>query len=330
MGPPLASAGTLLADWTVDSGQTGDRYDAGVAAAFDDLNSNIVATAEDARRGWELLEGVDAAGFADVVDLRAGGPDRTIIQIPVAVDSNEALQELIDEIEALWGGDGSEITVTGGDALIALITEELAASQVFSVGLVIAAALAILVLYFGLSESRPVLGLITILPIAVTLAWLLGAMWVFGISYNMGTALMVVLTIGIGVDYTIHLTHRFLEEEAASPRVVEAMQRAMLTTGGALLASALTTALGLLALVFSPLRPMQELGILAAVTIVLGLVATFSVAAPAAGALGALPPLAPSRGRTGVRRGGPRRLGDRPPRGSAAPIRRAHRPASTS
>ncbi len=280
VGPPLSSAGTLLADWAGDGGEAGDNYDPEIAAALGDLTGNAAASDEDARRAWELLEGVDAAGFAEVLDFRIDGPDRTIIQLPVAVDSNQALQAMIGEIETLWGGDASEITVTGGDALIALITDELAANQVFSVGLVIAAALAILVLYFGFGESRPMLGLITILPIAVTLSWLLGAMWIFGISYNIGTALMVVLTIGIGVDYTIHLTHRFLEEEHGSPRVLDAVQRAMATTGGALLGSGLTTGLGLLMLVFSPLRPMQELGILAAVTILLGLIATFTVLPP--------------------------------------------------
>ena len=280
VGPPLASAGTLLADWTGDSGQAGDNYDAAVAAAFADLTGDPERAGADARRAWQLLEGVDTAGFAEVLDFRSDGLDRTIIQIPVAVASNEALQELIGEIEALWAGGASEITVTGGDALIALITDELATSQVSSVGLVVAVALAILVLYFARTERRPVLGLIALLPIVVTLAWLLGAMWVFGISYNMATALMVVLTIGIGVDYTIHLTHRFLEERQESPRVLDAVRAAMVTTGGALIGSGLTTALGLLMLLFSPLRPMQELGILAAVTIALALVATFTALPP--------------------------------------------------
>ena len=277
VGPPLASAGTLLNDWTSRSGQAGDNYDADVAAAFENLGAGGVATQEEVRQAWETLRRADPGGFAAVVDLRADGLDRTIIQIPVAVEDNEALQDLIDEIESLWGGAGGDVIVTGGDALIALITEELAASQALSVGLVIAAALAILVAYFGISRSRPALGLITIIPIAVTLAWLLGAMWVFGISYNMGTALMVVLTIGIGVDYTIHLTHRFLEEHEEADQVVDGIRNAMTTTGGALLASALTTALGLLALLFSPLVPMQELGILAAVAILFGLIATFTV-----------------------------------------------------
>ena len=277
VGPPLASAGTLLADST---GQSGVNYDPAVAAAFDHLNTSITATDEEARQAWDLLRSADPEGFAEVLDLRSAELDRTIIQIPVAVESNDALQDLISELETLWGGDSSEITVTGGDALIALITEELSDSQILSVGLVIAAALAILVAYFGISQSRPLLGLITIIPIAVTLSWLLGAMWVFGISYNMGTALMVVLTIGIGVDYTIHLTHRFLEELQESARVVDAIRGAMVTTGGALLASALTTALGLLALLFSPLVPMQELGILAAVAILFGLIVTFTVLPP--------------------------------------------------
>ncbi|WP_419845820.1 efflux RND transporter permease subunit [Candidatus Poriferisocius sp.] len=277
VGPPLASAGTLLADWTDRSGQAGDRYDSDVAAAFENLAAGNGAPGEEVRGAWEQLRRADPEGFAEVIDLRANGLDRTIIQIPVAVEDNEALQVLIDELESLWGGASGVITVTGGDALIALITEELAASQALSVGLVIAAALAILVAYFSISRSRPALGLITIIPIAVTLAWLLGAMWVFGISYNMGTALMVVLTIGIGVDYTIHLTHRFLEEHEEAEQVVDGIRNAMTTTGGALLASALTTALGLLALLFSPLVPMQELGILAAVAILFGLIATFTV-----------------------------------------------------
>ena len=277
VGPPLASAGTLLNDWTSRSGQAGDNYDADVAAAFENLGAGGVATEEEVRQAWEMLRRADPGGFAEVIDLRADGLDRTIIQIPVAVEDNEALQDLIDEIESLQGGAGGDVIVTGGDALIALITEELAASQALSVGLVIAAALAILVAYFGISRSRPALGLITIIPIAVTLAWLLGAMWVFGISYNMGTALMVVLTVGIGVDYTIHLTHRFLEEHEEAGQVVDGIRNAMTTTGGALLASALTTALGLLALLFSPLVPMQELGTLAAVAILFGLIATFTV-----------------------------------------------------
>ena len=279
-GPPSASAGTLLADWINDSEQPGDNYDPAFAAAYADLNLNVFATDEEVRAAWVLLENADPVGFSKVVDFRAQGPDRTILQVPVTVGGIEASQQLIAELETLWGGDTSKITITGGDSLIALVTEELTASQVLSVSLTTLAALIILVLYFGLTQFRPTLGLIAIIPIAVVLIWVLGAMWAMRISYNMVTALITALTIGIGVDYTIHLTHRFLEEEKQSGRIRDAMQRAMTTTGGALVASALTTALGLLTLLFAPLDPMRQLGLLTAVTILLALIATFVVLPP--------------------------------------------------
>ncbi len=280
VGPPVASAGTLLVDWINDTGQPGDNYDPAFAAAYDDLNLDVFAADEEVRVAWALLENADPAGFARIVDFRTEGPDRTILQIPVAVEGIEASRELIAELEALWGGDASEITTTGGDSLITLVTEELAESQAVSVSLTTLAALLILVLYFGLTQFRPALGLITMIPIAVVVIWVLGAMWVMRISYNMVTALITALTIGIGVDYTIHLTHRFLEEERESRRIRDAMQRAMATTGGALLASALTTALGLLTLLLAPLTPVRELGLLTAVTILLALIAAFVVLPP--------------------------------------------------
>ena len=280
VGPPVTSAGTLLVDWINDSGRPDDNYDPAFAAAYANLSLNVFAADEEVRKAWVLLENVDPAGFARVVDFRSEGPDRTILQIPVAVEGIEASRELIAELEALWNGDASEITITGGDSLIALVTEELTESQVVSVGLTTLAALVILVLYFGLTRFRPALGLITIVPIAVVVIWVLGAMRVLGISYSMVTALITALTIGIGVDYTIHLTHRFLEEERGSRRIRDAMQRAMTTTGGALLASALTTALGLLTLLFAPLTPMRQLGLLTAVTILLALIAAFVVLPP--------------------------------------------------
>lgn len=280
VGPPIVSAVALLSDWATASGQPGDKYHQDVASAFTGLNSGAPLSDEQAQRVWTLLEGVDPAGFAAVVELRADGPDRTIVQIPVAADSGTLLPQLLDELDELWGGDPRQTTATGGETLQALINSELGRSQTITIPLTMAAAMVILLLYFGFSERRPILGLISILPIAMVVSWLLAAMWIFGISYNLATALVVALTIGIGVDYTIHLTHRFVEARQETQDPANALRLAMTTTGGALVASAITTALGLLALLFSPLRPIQELGGLTSATILLTLISTFTVLPP--------------------------------------------------
>ncbi len=280
VGPPIASAVTLLADWSTMSGQPGDKHDPAIAAAFADLSPGSLATDDQARQAWALLEETDPESFATVMDLRPDGPDRTILQIPVAANSATLLPQLLDELDDLWGGDGSQTTATGGETLSALINSELGRSQTVTIPLTIAAALAILLLYFGFSARRPTLGLFCMLPIAMVVSWLLAAMWILGISYNVLTALVVALTIGIGVDYTIHLTHRFIHAEQESNDSTHALTQAMTTTGGALVASALTTALGLLVLLFSPLRPVQELGVLTSATILLTLISTFTVLPP--------------------------------------------------
>ena len=280
VGPPIVSAMTLLSDWATQSGQPGDKYHPDVAAAFAGLSSRASLTDQQAHDTWTLLESVDPTGFATVMDLRTNGPDRTIIQIPVAADSGTLLPQLLDELDDLWGGDPKQTTATGGETLHALINSELGRSQTVTIPLTIAAAMVILLLYFGFRERRPILGVISMLPITLVVSWLLAAMWIFGISFNLATALVVALTIGIGVDYTIHFTHRFIEAEQETQDVATALRLAMTTTGGALVASALTTALGLLALLFSPLRPIQELGGLTSATILLTLISTFTVLPP--------------------------------------------------
>ena len=72
------------------------------------------------------------------------------------------------------------------------------------------------------------------------------------------TSIITALSIGIGVDYTIHMIHRYREEYS----LVRDPEKAA-TTGSALLGSALTTALGLGVLVASPLAASQQFGITA-------------------------------------------------------------------
>ena len=77
------------------------------------------------------------------------------------------------------------------------------------------------------------------------------------------TSIITALSIGIGVDYTIHMIHRYREEYSLVRDPEKAATRTLATTGSALLGSALTTSLGLGVLVASPLAASQQFGITA-------------------------------------------------------------------
>ncbi len=83
-------------------------------------------------------------------------------------------------------------------------------------------------------------------------------MYLLGLSFNVLTSTVAARAIGIGVPYGIHITHRFTEDRELATSTEEAMRSTIMYTGGALAASAATTAVGFGVLVFSELIPIQE------------------------------------------------------------------------
>ena len=109
----------------------------------------------------------------------------------------------------------------------------------------------------------------------------LGTMALLGIPYTLITSIITALSIGIGVDYTIHVIHRYREEFAHLRNPEKAAIRTLSTTGSALLGSALTTAFGFGVLIASPLLASQQFGITATITIVYSLMVSVLVVLPA-------------------------------------------------
>ena len=82
------------------------------------------------------------------------------------------------------------------------------------------------------------------------------------------------------MDYTIHMIHRYREEYTRDRDPERAAIQTLSTTGSALLGSALTTALGIGALIASPLAASQQFGFTAAITIAYSLIVSILVAPP--------------------------------------------------
>ena len=233
------------------------------------------------QRGLDRMRDHDPAAFDALVAYGAPGqPDRTILQFNALTGDAERTRDLFADVDGLWFGDDNDITPIANEITALEVTDSLTASQVTSIVFTIVAALVVLVLFFWITEFRPMLAVLSVLPILLVLVWVLGTMVLLGYSYNVITALITALSIGIGVDYTIHVTHRFVEEIEHGRQIREALNLTMRTTGGALIGSALTTALGFSVLVFSPIAPMGQFGLLTAITVTYSLIAAVIVLPP--------------------------------------------------
>jgi len=133
-----------------------------------------------------------------------------------------------------------------------------------------------LLLIYWVIEGRPSLGVANLVPIVVTVTFVAASMRVLGISFNAFTATILALTIGLGIDYSVHVVHRFVDERREHA-LGAALDRTVRGTGGALLGSMLTTTFGIGVLVFAILDVLGQFGLLTALSIVYSFLASLLV-----------------------------------------------------
>ena len=113
---------------------------------------------------------------------------------------------------------------------------------------------------------------VTIIPIGLVVVWLYALMYLIGFSLNFVTATIGAISIGVGIDYSIHMTERFREELRRTTNRMQALRQAANGTGVALVASAVSSIVG-----FAPMPMFSSFGFLTAIMILLALAASLVV-----------------------------------------------------
>ena len=279
-GPIQASYDLLARDWIDDSGEPGDKYDPELEALFKQASAGLEVDPALMQEFLDKLGEVDPSLERLLVN-DPNGTDAILIQFPAFASDPQYTKTIQQDIEKLWFGDGDEITATSESIISVTVTESITERQTESISTTIAAALIVLAVFFWVTVRQPALALIAVGPIVLVLISVLGTMALLDIPYTIITSIITALSIGIGVDYTIHVIHRYREEYTRDRDPERAAIQTLSTTGSALLGSALTTALGLGVLVASPLAASQQFGITAAITIAYSLIVSILVVPPA-------------------------------------------------
>ena len=240
-----------------------------------DKTSFIPRSDGDVKEFYDYLYESPVYGFqiASILHKNENGKyDATTINIYIDIgshngddiNSNKKLDVLSTELNEDLGDYGTAVAIVTGPSIITnKITTSLTESQYLStlISLVLAAVILIIV------YRRPTLGIITMVPVLISMVWILGAMYFIGYDLNVLTITVTALTIGIGVDYSIHATERFRLVADKTGNINAAVYQTISRTGGALLIAALTTCLGFAVLIFAPMPPEIQFGVITAITI---------------------------------------------------------------
>ena len=114
----------------------------------------------------------------------------------------------------------------------------------------------------GLTGIRPLQGLkvviISGLPTLCAVFWTLGIIGWLNYEVTMTVIIVGPILLALGVSYGLHITNRYAEESGTK---AEKMRGALSSTGKAVFLSAVTTVIGFVSLVFTPMAPIQTVGI---------------------------------------------------------------------
>ncbi|QLG61698.1 efflux RND transporter permease subunit [Halorarum salinum] len=170
----------------------------------------------------------------------------------------------------------ADATATGNTVVFKAVSDLIFESAVTSLAVALALTGAFLLVVYRLLEGYASLGVANTVPILVSVAAVAATMRLAGISFNAFTATILAITIGLGIDYSVHVTHRFVDERREHG-LFDALDRTVRGTGGALTGSMLTTTTGIGVLVFAVLSVLGQFGVLTALSILYSFLASMLV-----------------------------------------------------
>jgi hypothetical protein len=211
---------------------------------------------------WILLQGQNIMEQLVNYELDAGLVSGTFKTGDVML-----MDDFVKDMEAYLLQESTEkcqMHITGLPSLYLKIDHSIISSQVQS--LAYALLLVFLVVSLLLRSFRS--GGFSIIPILATLVVLFGFMGLTGIPLDIATVLVGSVSIGIGVDYAIHMISHLNDELRKHGRIDLAIRQAFAITGRSVVLNVLAVSLGFLVLLFSNLVPLQRFGLLVAVTMI--------------------------------------------------------------
>ncbi|WEL21733.1 Putative exporter of the RND superfamily [Halorhabdus sp. BNX81] len=203
--------------------------------------------------------------------------DRQATKVVYQVKASASQKEVTEDARELAANARHDAVATGDIVVFRALTEALMESAVSSFLVAFGLSAVFLIVIFWLLEDRPSLGVVTMVPITVAIVLLVGTMPVLGIAFNALTATILSISIGLGIDYSVHVVHRFVDEYDECGDVQEALLVTLGGTGGGITASVLTTSGSTLCMTIAVNPILGEFGLLTGISTFLSYITAIAV-----------------------------------------------------
>ena len=199
--------------------------------------------------------------------------ENNMIKIATRVrDSNEIKRDILISDVRKYLNDNfvniSEFKVNGLLVLYNNMLQSLFSSQIKSFGIII---LSIFMMFIILFKSLK-LSIIGIIPNIFASSSIIGLIGLLNIPLDIMTITIAAITIGIAVDNTIHYIYKIRESKKSIKSITEAIEKAHISVGKAVLTTSLTIAFGFSVLSLSNFIPTVLFGIFTSLAMILAMI----------------------------------------------------------
>ncbi|WP_455392974.1 efflux RND transporter permease subunit, partial [[Eubacterium] cellulosolvens] len=257
IGVMLTTIGTTDPNYmAIDSNQDGipdpDTSPLNIRLMLDNLSSNFPMINQYIHKGPQGYDGV-VIRFISRTNLGEYG--------------FKAKDELKEDMQPVYDLS-AKVEFTGEPIIWNKGLDDFRESLIMSTILVLIFAFVLLIIVFGVVYKSPALGFLTAIPPILAIGWTLSFMALVGIPLNMMTAFVGSFTVGLGIDYPIHLVTRWVDERKRGNSIIKCYTISIRSTGKELGFSALTTLSAFIAFALMPMPVMKEFGIVMVAAIV--------------------------------------------------------------
>ena len=281
----------VLYDAVDNDKQFGERYGLVISKGrlIDSSNLNLGGAFQELSMNDSTADPFTNDSWADRVSktVSLDGESIVFIRIEIRVDASTSsdTSRVVEWFEEELGSEDDDgkmrselsgvavIHVTGDLVALQNVLDGLNSSQLSSTAISFTVSFLVLLLL----TRRPVPALVVLTPVVLATIWVVGSMVLLSLKWNVLTVMVTALSLGIGIDYVIHMWRRFEAEREKRDNIWDALEETLSTTGVALILSAGTTALGFLVLLLSPMPVVQQFGLVTALTVTFSLILSIIV-----------------------------------------------------
>ncbi|MBT4257452.1 MAG: MMPL family transporter, partial [Gammaproteobacteria bacterium] len=196
-----------------------------------------------------------------------------VIESDKDLNRNELLQRIESGIEEDFGFSDEEVELTGILVMYNNVLQSLFQSQILTLGVVM---LAIMMMFLALFRSLKI-AIICIIPNAIAATFVLGVMGWLGIPLDIMTITIAAISVGIGVDNTIHYMHRFKREFPRIGNYRDTMFFCHNSIGRAMYFTSMTIVAGFSILALSNFIPTIVFGLLTSLAMLVALIGSLTL-----------------------------------------------------